>query len=481
MLSSYRENERPPAVADRRALPAQPWQECAGFEGRGGELRRLGNPASFSKPFPETEPARRSGGSASGPREARSLDRHASIASPAPLAVVDRKRQRHAMRRAAGKALPSARVATCGQNALGARVSLHVCDGQGHFSGIETCGSVWTCAVCAPKITEGRRQDIDAVLAAHHAAGGDAYMATLTIPHHRFQQCVELRKAVSQAWRVVKTGKGWQRARERYSWLGDIRALEITHGENGWHPHLHVLVFFKVGARAETAALFGSWLFDAWARAIARQGFGTCNAGAFTWEKTTADKGAAEYVGKWGAALELTKSHTKRGRSGRTPWQILADLLDANTSKDRGLFREYARAFHGAHQLTWSRKLRPMYLAAPEASDEELSAEPTTADTQIAAMDRRVFDALVKRGKTADLLLALEEQGLVAAQRLLTRLGIPWGLCEVPGFAPGIFVPCITGEPSPETSRGSPGDTAPNRENKGFSPEEACSEKDLQR
>lgn len=397
-----------------------------------------------------------------------SLDRHASNVSPGN-SQGDRKRQRHALRRAAGKALPSARVATCGQNALGARVSLHVCEGQGHFSGVETCGSVWTCPVCAPKITETRREDIDAVLGGHQAAGGLACMATLTIPHHRFQRCAELRKAVTEAWRMVKAGKGWQAAQQRLSWLGDIRALEITHGENGWHPHLHVLVFFKVGARTDTLERFGAWLFEAWAHAIARLGFGSCSADAFTWEKARAGTGAADYVGKWGAALELTKAHTKRGRGGRTPWQILADFLERGEVRDRNLIREYAKAFHGARQLTWSRKLRPLYLQTPEVTDTAAATEPDTAETQVAAIDRRVFKVIVTRGKTAEILTALEAGGLRAVLRALTRLRIPWHLSKVPGFAQGKYVPCITPGMSRETSRGIPGEHSPNRENKGFS------------
>lgn len=164
-----------------------------------------------------------------------SLDKHASKVSP-PIPHVghnagatpqDReishakasgKKQRHKLRRMAGKALPYERVANCGQRAVGSLVSLHHHGGSAHFGGIETCGSVWTCPVCAARITESRRVDIDAVLQGHRIAGGRAYMATLTIPHHRFSNCRKLRQGVSAAWRKVKSGKAWITAREGYGY-----------------------------------------------------------------------------------------------------------------------------------------------------------------------------------------------------------------------------------------------------------------------
>ena len=162
---------------------------------------------------------------------------------------------------------------------------------------------------------EGRKADIEAALAGHRDQRGTAYMATLTIPHFRFQSCWDLKRAVAESWRRVKQGKAWIRARDQHGWIGDIRALEVTHGANGWHPHLHILVFFEPGTSKETMFSFGGWLFDAWAAAVGKAGFGQCSTRAFTWDVVNADDGAADYVGKWGAALELTKAPS--------PWQYL--------------------------------------------------------------------------------------------------------------------------------------------------------------
>lgn len=281
-------------------------------------------------------------------------------------------------------------------------------------------------------------------------------MATLTIPHHRFQSAGELKRGTATAWRKVKSGKSWQNARDCFGWQGDIRALEVTHGRNGWHPHLHVLIFFKPGTSKDTMYGFGGWLYDAWASSIERLGFGSCSKDAFTWETVKADNGAGAYVGKWGAAMELTKGHTKRGRSGRTPWQILADFAESGNATDAALFQEYASSFKGARQLTWSRDLRALYAADPEATDAALADEPTAPETQTATLSRSLFDAIVKRGLTADVLSGQEHAGLKGVLDVLTRHQIPWRIGEMHGLEAGLLVPLIELKPLKPPSTASP-------------------------
>jgi hypothetical protein len=308
------------------------------------------------------------------------------------------------------------------------------------------------------KITEGRREEIEAVLQGYAASGGRAYMATLTIPHHSFQSCASLRRAVSSAYRGVKSGRAWGIAREGYGWLGDIRALEVTHGENGWHPHLHVLVLFKPGISKDKVQSFSGWLFQAWAAAVERLGMGRCSGAAFSFEPVSVEHGAAEYVGKWGAALELSKAHVKKGRHGRTPWQILADFAETGGRSDGALFKEYAAAFKGARQLTWSRALRALYVQQPEPSDGELAAEKSAPETHAATLTRELFKAVVARGKTAEILLAQENAGVDGVLAVLSHVGIPWRLSKAPGLERGRMVPLISlGQPG-EHSRGCPRD-----------------------
>lgn len=439
--------------ARRKAIDAAAPQHAPGPGERVCPSNAKGSPAPL--PRGERERVREGNPSRQGPERA-SLDRHASNASTgagsrevsAPSSKDEHRGRRHALRHAAGMALPKERVARCGQAAMGPIVSLHHREGHAHFGAVETCSSVWTCPVCAAKITEGRREDLDKLLTAHEAVSGTAYMATLTVPHSRFQGCRDLRRAVAEAFRAVKSGRAWQTARDGYGWMGDVRALEVTHGKNGWHPHLHVLFFFTPGTTEAQALAFRSWLYDAWARAVARQGYGACSADAFTFERVDMAAGAAAYVGKWGAALEITKGHVKQGRGGRTPWQILADLAIAGEEGDRRLFQEFAVAFKGARQLTWSRNLRRHYLGEDEKTDDELAVDHPMAETHVASLARPLFATLVKARATAELLQAIENGGTEGVLKLLTARGIPWRVIDAPSLQTGRTVPLIApGDP----------------------------------
>ena len=400
------------------------------------------------------------------PAQGLSLDILANSASP-PTQTIDkyekdkkafRKENRHCLRRAAGRILGHERVATCGQKTLGSFVSIHCHEGQACYGGLTTCSSVWMCPVCAVKITEGRRIELDQVLAAHQQEQGRAAMMTLTIPHQAFQRCRTLKSAVSNAWRKVKTGKAWQTARDRSAWIGDIRALEVTHGQNGWHPHLHILALFGEKSSDAKIQAFGEWVFSVWSKEIARLGFGQCDRQAFDCKVVTDHQGVAEYVGKWGVALELTKAHVKLAATGgRTPWQILADYQSAGEERDRRLFREYALAFKGSRQLTWSRafkritgekipSIRERYLSDPDVSDEDLCAAPTREETHQASLDKALFQIVAKRGLTAAILSAHEEGGGEAVKRRLRQERIPFYEQLREGLQPKALVPFFYAE-----------------------------------
>jgi hypothetical protein len=264
--------------------------------------------------------------------------------------------------------------------------------------------------------------EIDAALKGHAETGGSAFMATLTMPHHKFQSPKELRKGVASAWRKIKSGKRWQVAREYHGWSGDIRALEVTHGENGWHPHLHVLIFFEKPSDSPLPLGFGDWLFAAWEKAIYRLGFGHCSKDAFRYEPVDCAEGAAKYVTKWGAAQELTKAHIKKSSNGRTPWQLLEEAASGDVEARR-LFGSYGRAFKGARQLTWSRGLRDRYAEDDEISDDQLIADEPVAEP-VAMIKRDLWRVIEARNLTAEFLTIVDQHGVEQIQEFLCLKGI---------------------------------------------------------
>ncbi len=358
---------------------------------------------------------------------------------------------RYGLRRTAGKVI-GGRVKGCGHTPVGATVGIVRGDHGGHhFSGIETCGSVWVCPVCAARITERRREDVKATLEAALAEGSQAAMFTLTIPHTRFDDLGSLRRGVSKCWEKVQAGVGWKAMKARSGFIGSIRALEVTHGGNGWHPHLHVVIVFDQGLNQDGLSGFSSELFARWARAVEREGFGHCSEKAFSMEPITDAEGVSKYCQKWGAAEELTKAHVKKGREGgRTPFQILSDIHDAEhveliegddgrqLRQDRALFSNYATAFKGARQLTWSRGLRQRYLDEPEQTDEQIAGEePESSDQEAnteALIAREVWRPIADAGLQAQVLSAMDRAGSKGVTALLRRKGIRFRLGEKVGL-----------------------------------------------
>lgn len=287
---------------------------------------------------------------------------------------------RYKLRTSSRKALPHERVAKCGMPILGT-VGIQHSDGRAHYNGIIRCGSVWNCPVCAAAISETRRQEVQEAIAEHEKRGGSVWMGTFTIPHNRDQHAAPLRSILANTWRSVIRGAPWKRLAARAGFCGYIKALELTHGsENGWHPHLHVLFFLDESASEGTAQLFGCELFERWSARISKAGLGECNPEVFRFERARTSKIAGDYVAKWGADREMTAGHRKTAKGGgRSPWQIL-DGISRGSKRDIMLFREYAAAFKGARQLTWSRGLRENYGLRDIASDDEAadSSERTT-------------------------------------------------------------------------------------------------------
>lgn len=269
----------------------------------------------------------------------------------------------------------SLRVGQCGfvaagKPALGAVVKLvrSKASGKASFSGLRTCGSVWFCPVCAPRIAERRKEELDKLLWAARAEGLSVVLLTLTARHDRQTDLAFFRDAMRGALK---------RLRERREWRalpleGTVTAMEVTYGNNGWHPHLHLLLFLKCergGAVEFVETLRGAWL-------ACLKGFGLSgNQAAFDAQDGSA---AGAYVQKFGAAEEVTLGTEKRGRAGsRTPWQLLDDARDGDTQAKR-LWREYAKVFHGKPQLIWSNGLK-LRFGIDDVDDEAAAAEAENA------------------------------------------------------------------------------------------------------
>ncbi|WP_349573564.1 protein rep [Azotobacter salinestris] len=280
--------------------------------------------------------------------------------------------------------------------------------GKAFYSGVRTCAALWTCAHCAAKISERRRVELVGALAAAKRLGLHVKLLTLTIPHGIGDDVKVIVRKLMAAWKRTTNGKAAKDLRDLLGLRGTIRAFEVTYGANGFHPHLHVLLFLdKSWSNASVHAAFS----PLWQNACRLAGL-PIPSDAHGCRVDDGSKAAA-YASKWGLESEMTKGHIKRGKQGgMTPFDFLRAVLadDQDAPKFRGLFRAYADAFHGQRQLYWSNGLRALLELGKEATDEELAAEQTEQATMLAELLPDEWRAIVHARAQAAVLDVAEDK-----------------------------------------------------------------------
>lgn len=254
------------------------------------------------------------------------------------------------------------------------------------FGGLQRCARIWLCPECAAKIRLRRGEEIAEGIGRHLGKAGGAYFWTVAIPHQHGDALKVVLGVLSKLIAGVKSGRAWQDEKKRYGILGDIRAIEVTCGCNGWHPHAHIVIV------TDRVLSFEEW--TAWAARLDRRVGETLqklgwDAGLPGIRSTVVpvDKGAglAKYVTKVqekGLGNELARGDLKGGRhGGRTPFQILADFGEYALADDLDLWHEYERATIGRNAIRWSKGLRALLLPDVEKqTDEEIAAEEQGGD-----------------------------------------------------------------------------------------------------
>lgn len=265
--------------------------------------------------------------------------------------------------------------------------------GKAFFSGVRVCGSVWTCPHCAAKISERRRVELVSALDLAKSQGMDVKLLTLTIPHGIGDDVADIVKRLLSAWKRTTQGKRGQDIRRLIDLRGTIRAFEVTYGSNGFHPHLHVLLFLGTSWTNEGVRAAFS---DLWQNACRLAGLPIPS----DRHGCRVDDGsyAAAYASKWGLESEMTKGHIKRGKQGgMTPFDFLRAILadDPDSSRFRALFRVYADAFKGQRQLHWSVGLRSLLGLSRDLTDEDLAALQTESASVLAELSLVQWRAIV--------------------------------------------------------------------------------------
>jgi hypothetical protein len=323
------------------------------------------------------------------------------------------------------------RTATCGLKALGSTVTVtRNMTPKGYTTagviGVETCSSMWSCPVCAAKIGIGRRDEVVAGLqkwrsiSPHHQV---AFM-TLTFRHNSTQSLEFLWDSLSIVWRRLQQGRPWQRIRQHYGIRSTIRAVEITHGANGWHVHLHVALLLVDHTNLENLE---SEIYGRWSYLLSDLGLSALPGIGVDVRRSYDESGLGQYMTK--VAQELTGGALKTGKTSRTPFAILAALAERTSEdphRDRALWTEYMTVSKGRHGVVWGTGLRD-YLNIIETTDEQLALlEPQTIELDSIKISSRMWTKLCIYGQLHTLLQLMAEQGPLAAQRYIDQVFEHW-------------------------------------------------------
>jgi hypothetical protein len=343
------------------------------------------------------------------------------------------------------------------------------------FGQLQLCGSVWACPVCSAKINTVRASDIAAAISAWHAPvfgpqpspasktgagflhrGGRIVLVTLTMRHKKGQELDDLwTRGVSAGWHAVTSGRSWNDDQTDYgSWvsrvvktgkragetvwghrIGYSRVVETTYGVNGWHVHIHALLFVRQDITGPEATALGHSIFSRWSASLVAEGFGapTLTNGVdikLLGPEARDAKAIAEYFAKntfagskraSNVAFEVSGGLGKWARgSNRTPFQILENLCSgedyAGFEDDLARWWVWESASKGKRQLTWSPWLRSYLRLNEELTDEEIAASELGGEIVLELRPDQ-FDAVVSVG-AHELLNAVESDDDMTAAYL---------------------------------------------------------------
>lgn len=327
------------------------------------------------------------------------------------------------------------RTAKCLHVRTGSNVGVHLSNehNKAFMSGLAICGSVWSCPVCAAKIQERRRIEIAQGFDWAYANNKKMIMVTFTIPHYANQRLAELITKMREAFSGLRAGKPWAKITQRVGYVGLIRSLEITIGENGWHPHTHEA--WIVDKDTDTEALRDR-IAARWLTMCERAGIvAKSSEAAFLARSVNImdNCSTSDYLAKqddsrnWGIDRELASASSKKSRSpkGFHPFGLLAEHAEGGEGrKDAGArFIEYATTMRDkrCRQIFWSHGLKKR-VGLEDKQDEQLAEEHTDKADMLGLLDSEQWRLVIKNQAKSDVLDAAENGGWGAVMALIANL-----------------------------------------------------------
>jgi len=245
---------------------------------------------------------------------------------------------------------------------------------------------------------------------------------------------------VSGGWSKLRRTRSVADCLARNGFLGIIKAVEITHGRNGWHPHVHIMLLFDRQLSPDELADLSGVLEAGWLGMARRAGFGSAAALEYgvTVEpvRTSGSDALARYLSKvqdgkgMAPSLELARSDLKTGRRRScTPFELIAQHEtavkhgdDRKAARLRALWQEYEAATRGVRAIFWSAGLKDL-LGVREVSDDQAVEETINEGAKVVmVLNGWEWRAVCASGARGILLCTVDKLGVAPAQALVAAL-----------------------------------------------------------
>lgn len=318
--------------------------------------------------------------------------------------------ERYAMQSVARKALPNERVAMCLRRVNGNNVEVysHRKSNKAFYGGLSVCGSVWNCPVCAAKISERRRLELQQAFDEHKGNGGHIAMLTVTFSHKKFDRLADLLDKFGQATKMFMSGQRYNDIRLDMGLIGRIRVYEVTYGDNGYHPHAHIALFYE---NETDLKVMETRMYDLWKKACDKSGLTTNRKNGLHLESGEEAEKYLSKHGTWSLEQELSKSHVKKAKNGSmSPFDFLRTYLITDDEKYLRLFKEYASCFKGKRQIQWSQGLKKRFILS-EKTDEQLAKEKAEEADVLGMISYQEWKQILKTESRSKLLDRIEKYG----------------------------------------------------------------------
>ncbi|MFM8330375.1 MAG: protein rep [Candidatus Methylumidiphilus sp.] len=311
--------------------------------------------------------------------------------------------ERWALRSVVARLLPFSPTASCSLTKNPGIRGVAVFRSQRHqrafVSGVYRCASVWCCPICSAKISERRRVRIQTACDEWQSQACPVFLFTGTFPHGLGDDLPAILSALLSAWRKTTDTRQGRAARLKSGILGTVRSVEITYGRNGWHPHIHALLFMQPNSPPPYDVEL--ILREIWQNSCIAVGLPMPSDD----HGLRIDSGdmAGSYLSKsnhWGKSSEVVRSYIKSSRvDSITPWDMLrlvfSPYINSRESrKYEQLFIDYARAFQGKRQL-FASKFISQFIAM--ASDAALANDSEDKADLLAEITERQWKILYER------------------------------------------------------------------------------------